>query len=567
VYPQSSRGTLSLPILAALAAALAAALVVSVAAAQVRTLDRDLDPVVLAGSDLPDLAGLPPGEIVAFRWTGAWEQVPVQVDERAVLDYGLVYGEAAVGLTVLQYTDPLTWSGPDPDPTLDGDDELVFMARDTGDRADCPAAGEPPGVLAGSGVEIEARDRLTGDRGWLYLFLDETGLDPGAGRSTVDYDFHLLSGDYLLTYDTSSGPNPEDSVVSTPYYSAHFSDRWIRDELRITAGSSTGVDILDRHRNLFGPGMCGRSEDTFSAGEGAFFANISGPVRAVRAYVGANSGPLTSRTHWFYEARHDVLTDLRVHAIPGMLDIYDLSVDGVGMTWYDSLNQGGVAVDGVPDAVIPGPVEWWLVTGAQGSLLSSGRLDTDIPGLAGNSYYNDDVDPGENPCTGDDSEYAASGGWIDGGVPNTDPALGPPVYIFQGWRIDTVAGPGATTAWAAARHQESQAAVTATAQPWCLVTCDAGRILPLRELRLERLGEDLLLEWEPDDWADSYNVWRVWDVADIPDLREGGGAAAPAGCHPTSDALCADTGAAALGGERLLYYQARGACAGTEAAE
>ena len=60
-----------------------------------------------------------------------------------------------------------------------------------------------------------------------------------------------------------------------------------------------------------------RSEDTFNDAEGAFIANKSGPVRAIRSYIGANSGPLTVRQHVFYERREDITTYLRVHAIPG----------------------------------------------------------------------------------------------------------------------------------------------------------------------------------------------------------------------------------------------------------
>ena len=41
--------------------------------------DREADPVVLTGADTPRLAGIAPGDVVAFRWNGAWDQVPVQL--------------------------------------------------------------------------------------------------------------------------------------------------------------------------------------------------------------------------------------------------------------------------------------------------------------------------------------------------------------------------------------------------------------------------------------------------------------------------------------------------------
>src|SRR5205823_5847017 len=119
-------------------------------------LNRPADPVVLTGADVPSLAGIPPNALIAFRYAGGWQQIPVQVDERAVLDYGLVYHNGASGITALNYTDPNTWAGPDLDPTLDANDEIAFMANDAGGLA--PGAAEPPGVVSGSGVELTISD-------------------------------------------------------------------------------------------------------------------------------------------------------------------------------------------------------------------------------------------------------------------------------------------------------------------------------------------------------------------------------------------------------------------------
>jgi len=65
--------------------------------------DRDSDPVVLAGSELPGLLGLEPDRIVAFRYTTGWIQIPVQVDERSLVDFGIVYGLLPVGVVTLAY--------------------------------------------------------------------------------------------------------------------------------------------------------------------------------------------------------------------------------------------------------------------------------------------------------------------------------------------------------------------------------------------------------------------------------------------------------------------------------
>jgi hypothetical protein len=436
------------------------------------SLTRDRDPVVLEGSDLPGLEGLAPASVVAFRFEGSWVQIPVQIDERDTVTFTQVYGGGypQAEIDVETYTDAGTYVGADSDPTFDGDDELVFMAGDAGDAAP-PAAGLPVGVVAGSGLQLRIVDSLDGGSGFVYLFRTDGSLAPDAGADYVSYDFELVAGSYPGDYDLGSGPNPETSTVVTPLYETEFSDRWIRYVTRVKAGSATQVDILDRHRNLFGPGVCGRSEDTFSDGEGAFFANIDGPVRAIRSYMGANSGPLTQRRHIFYRGRQDLSTFLRVHAIPGMLDLFDYSPAASGMTYYNSNNTSGVSVDGAPDTVTDGMPSWEMITGAQGTLIISGVIETDIGSLSITSYYDDNTDPSYTQCTGDVFEYGQSGVWITSGIPNTDPMVAG-FASLTGSRIIYYDEPDQTVQDAAARSLQALTPleVTATAFPYLVET-------------------------------------------------------------------------------------------------
>lgn len=408
---------------------------------------RPEDPVVLTGSELPRLVGAPPGKILAYRYfQEGWQQVPVQVDERATIDLGTVYDDAPNGVRVLTYTDPDTFAGADPDPTLDGNDEVALMGIDSWNEA--PAGAHPPNVVAGSGEELRIRN-ANGDPvdTFVYLFRQTGDLDPGAGRSYVDYDFDLLSGDYKGTYRLDDGPNPEDSTVTTSFYSRHFSDRWAADGLRVTTPGASGVDILDRHKNLFAPGVCGRSEDTFNDAEGAFIVNKSGPVRAIRSYIGANSGPLTGRQHVFYERREDITTFLRVHAIPGVMDFFDYSPAATGMTYRSDVDGRGATIDGIPDQVNAGRIGWETVDGAQGGLTIVHRLSTDIPGFDWTSYLLDDSTPSgaaQTQCTGDGFAYGSSGPWINQGIPNTDPLRGTPLYSLTDRRTLYYELPGQT---------------------------------------------------------------------------------------------------------------------------
>jgi hypothetical protein len=391
------------------------------------TLQRPADPLVLTGTDVPRLIGVAPAKVLAYRYySGQWTQVPVQVDERAVVDLSKPLNKAATGKTFLAYTDANTWTGADPDPNLDANDELALMGTDGGIEA--PAGSAPPNVVAGTGEKIKVTDPA-GDPtpAYVYLFRQTGSLDPGAGRSYVNYTFSLNSGDYKTTYNLATGPNPENSTITTPYYSHHFSDRWTDDVLKDTAPNASGVDILDRHKDLFAPGVCGRSEDTFSAGPGAFIANKSGPVRAIRSYMGANSGTYTARTNVFYERRQDITTDLRVHSIPGIVDFFDYSPAATGMTYKSNVAPGGVTIDGVPENPAAGALDWETVDGPQGGLTIVHTTTTDIPGFASTSYYFDDKTPGtgsETQCTGDAFAYGSSGPWVNQTLPVTDPTLG-----------------------------------------------------------------------------------------------------------------------------------------------
>jgi hypothetical protein len=157
------------------------------------TLDRDSDPIVMTESELDRLLGTVPERIVALAYALGWVQVPAQVDERAVNDFGIVCNTDPTGITTLAYCDAGTFMGPDPDPTFDADDELVFMAKDAGDRAP-GGTWDPAGVAGGSRVELMVTDPITWTSAYVYLFETDGSLLPAAGADYVDYDFALLSG-------------------------------------------------------------------------------------------------------------------------------------------------------------------------------------------------------------------------------------------------------------------------------------------------------------------------------------------------------------------------------------
>jgi hypothetical protein len=441
---------------------------------------RGSDPVVLPAGSTPKLLGGDPMHVVAFAWDGqAWHQIPVQVDERDLVNPGEIYHRptniwpVVFGTTtpykMLVYTPPATttagysvastYTPSDSDPTLDANDEISFLANDTGKPVDGSVAA-PPGVTASSRQEVKATDPLAADQvGYVYLFHSDTLTGGSAGTTGVHYTFSLDSGDYRNTYKMGTASlapnntwsfNPEHSTVTTPVYQEQFGDRWLNNGLSITAGG-TGAPMLER-THFYATGGCGRSEDTFDGGasnpgEGAFILNLSGPVRAIRSYLGANSYLYTANTHFFYPEREDLVTELRGHAgLPGYGVADDYVTGTQGLKYSDPANTN-VPIDGVQDTVTPisystgnpAPTAWQMVSGPQGSVVTVRTLDTDITGLNVSTVYQDRSTASPAQCTGDAAAWGQNGTNLVSpvnNVTNTDPTLGanPPSFLVKRFR-------------------------------------------------------------------------------------------------------------------------------------
>ncbi len=459
------------------------------------SLSRVSDPVVLDGTALPKLLGGEPAHIVGFSWDGkAWHQIPVQVDERDLVNPGQIYHRPTsiwpnlFGTTtpykILVYTPPptltagytaagTTYTPVDSNPAFDANDEVSFMGLDTGKQAG-ESVANPPGVDGATREEVKATDPLTAaDVGYTYLFHSDSLTGGSAGTTGVHYTFSLDSGDYRTTYKMGTaslspnnawGFNPEHSTVVTSLYSETLGDRWLGNGLAITFGASTGANILDRSHYYVTVG-CGRNEDTFDGsannpGEGAFVVNISGPVRAIRSYIGANSYLYTVNTDTFYPDRQETLTELRGHAgLPGYGAADDFVTGTTGLTYSDPANTG-VVIDGTPDVVTPisyttgspAPVAWQLVAGPQGSLVTTRTLETDITGLNVTTVYQDKNPASPAQCTGDAAAWGQNGVNTTSpvsNVPVTDPTLTATPATFLVHRYRNFEPPNLSTASAA----------------------------------------------------------------------------------------------------------------------
>jgi hypothetical protein len=130
-----------------------------------------------------------------------------------------------------------------------------------------------------------------------------------------------------------------------------------------------------------------------------------------------------------YRNQEVVVTDLRVHAIPGVMDFIDFSAAATGMTYQSSTVPGGVTIDGVLDSVPNTAATWEAVTGPQGSVMMNvdyvSTIDLeDDAGTEVEWFQRDQATPAEAQCWGDSSLLGAAGPSIVGNIANTDPAGG-----------------------------------------------------------------------------------------------------------------------------------------------
>ena len=360
----------------------------------------------------PPATGAPVGEIAAYRWTGlAFEEIRVQVDERyhyclsnPASDFGIYSGtdkELTYAWDVESWKKlagectgafpPGVATEPDPVPTLDDDDEVVFMASDAGLQA--PPGLQPPGATAVQTVVLV--DPLNpATLRWVYLvrkpggsFFDAAGgyvaytRHPDADQWIDRFSFAADDPGKLGTSNTGYGPNlagtvcdPDGTVrestdrflrdgvtVATDAYRFVATGRWMVRALHVAKPGQPGVygpDLIDRWK---GRAFQQSPDSTISLvgfedeqvnweANAALLGERVGPVRAIREVWGADSGTNVTKTETFYRDAIAYRYHVRVHPIPpdGLYTSWDYNA-GVVAKYYNVLNPDGADIDGVND--------------------------------------------------------------------------------------------------------------------------------------------------------------------------------------------------------------------------
>jgi hypothetical protein len=319
---------------------------------------RDLEPIILVGSDVLLLQGAPTDQIYVYAYSaGALRQIPFQVD---------------------QVTDEDEYSPTVGDP-LGSRDEIVFMASDLGARAPVLTIQNTL-AISSTWYQIEVTDPLSPTvTGWAYVVRSSTLTETfGAGYVSFDEPSRQIRSDlYALGFATTH-----------PGY----------DYLAL---NGSGIDILDRTKLRLETALGTVTEEALGAGTIDLVKN--GPVRVI-IRGGAVIG---------YRAliRGLLSFELPVAATAARASV-DFSAAAVPSTLYNANTPAGVIIDGQPDAVAAMPLSpWWQVTGATGTILQA--MDTSGLGGTLTNYYLDNEalnpqDPGDNRSYGDTGILAAS---------------------------------------------------------------------------------------------------------------------------------------------------------------
>lgn len=360
---------------------------------------RDLDPIIVSGNNIIGLSSVPTNELYVYAYDSSqnsWRPIPFQIDEKDnTTDFWLA----------------------NPNGIFDGNDELVFMAKDLGDQA--PDGSYWIDDLISKNyqrVEITMTDTVGIDRqAWVYVYRTTNPM-------SLSPEFYL---NYVAAHPDSAGA---DTIIARTYIENHKTSGIPVDWL-LPEGS--GEDILDRQKVRIGMLLFGiwYNEIPESLLEDPLFTTTTlrikvGPVRVVREvfwHIDLSSLGIDpfdfSLPLLFYpfsiesggvSGTIDASNDVRA-----IRQSFDLNPNADGMRLYNRYNRNGVLIngrgnnDGINNTLDDSPaVNWWLITGNQGSYATVFRI-TPI-GQTRTLYYKD-FDEIDDEDTGDKMSWGDTG--------------------------------------------------------------------------------------------------------------------------------------------------------------
>ena len=257
----------------------------------------------------------------------------------------------------------------DPDPGLDGNDVLLFMARDLGRMVYAPQTEQGESFA----LTLKVTDPRDGSSGWAYVLCSPTPTPP--------------CPEVCVRYTVKEGKYDR---VDTPYYSilypwgAYYANALVLHN----AAGGRAVDLLDRFKAR-GTYPLFLSLFPFRSTEQEMPARLvgvrAGPIRVVRRIeygteLGLGVRSLRFAAESLYDETH--LSGALTDRVPARLDPFlklaraevatDFNHHAYGMLFKNSRNPEGAVIDGrmspQESSLDLEPDEWRLVTGPQGTL-------------------------------------------------------------------------------------------------------------------------------------------------------------------------------------------------------
>ncbi len=360
---------------------------------QHKTLKRVIDPVVVSATDIPFAAAKIKLIRVFSCNKGKVVPIPFQVDEKKDGKYILPEG-------------PYPQKG---DGLFNDEDELVFMAEDTGDRCD-----------RGDGwYELEVGDPVDGGKGWVYVKIDPSL--PLSDKKYIEYlpeKHRIETTRYFLQFNTE--------------HPIFFDILGIKKE----AGGS-GKNNIDRMKIRFSAKLIGgfitinKTEEDF---ETKLISYHAGPVRVVRLTKNWQTlfwkipSPAAEIVTIFYRDSFEfpVIVDLPFDVGMFLRKVsFRVSVDMLSSAgkriFYNSNNTSPVEVDGYASkkstSLDPSNFSWMANAGT-GEMPAGwfNRIIWSAPGnpsIDVNLYFKDDLSHSDPP-EGEPGEHCDIGYTIKG---------------------------------------------------------------------------------------------------------------------------------------------------------
>ncbi|KQC07273.1 MAG: hypothetical protein APR62_00685 [Smithella sp. SDB] len=358
-----------------------------------KTLKRTIDPVIIKGKDCGFILGHPINNYNLYSYKDdKLNTIPFQIDKVINGNYVLTSGK-----DISKYSNN----------NFDKDDELVFMAKDAGNKIKDYKFKD-----ALSCAEIEVIDPETSDKGWVYLVLYRT-VTQKSSVNYVNYDagnLTVTAANYIAAFD-----------IKHPVAASHYSF-W-------KGLGGNGTNLIDRVKARISMTSMGitfnPTEDDIKVKE---YGYVDGPVRVIIHTINKTplmlgisiSSPEQDTIYYYTYAEFPFAVKFPIKPFAFHATIIDDFRNCMGWKFYSSTNPAGHVINGKMDAsdksLDLSPWKWSVLTNEKFGFWSR-CISPPACSVKVNLYYNDNsnaVDKhekvkGELPGIGSDFEE----GWSD----------------------------------------------------------------------------------------------------------------------------------------------------------